>query len=120
MTALMSSSGNGIGAIVVPGRPFLTIGIHELAGLVVEHELRAEEVGAAELTAAGVGAVAGAAGPAKMPTAALDHLGVALRTLLRREPASSLTGPGRSAGQDAARGPAVAGCPGAAVRHPLR
>ena len=82
----MSSGATGIGGISVPGRPFCTTGADQLAILVVQHELRPEQVRAAELTAASVRAVAGAARSGEHRLAARDHRRIGRRTLMRRKP----------------------------------
>ena len=63
---------------------------HQLAGLVVEREFRAQQVGPAELAAACIDAVTGTARPGKEASASLDELRVTLRPLLRGEPPTAL------------------------------
>ena len=72
-------------AIAVPGRPFFTIGEHELAVPVPEHRRRAEQVDAAKLTPAGIRAVARAAHARVHGLAAIEHGGRGERALVRRE-----------------------------------
>ena len=65
----------------------------ELAVLVVEHQLRAQQVGPTELSAARVHAVAGAARADVDATAALEDRGVHRRPLMRRKPRRPLRKP---------------------------
>ena len=74
----------------------------QFALLIVEHELRSKQVRSAQLAAAQVDAVAGAAGDRIERLPALDERRIARRTLLRREdggtPAASLAAPAAGGG----------------------
>ena len=90
--ALMSSSGSGIGGIGgMPGR--VAAAVHDrndqLAVLIVQHELRSQQVDAAHVAAAQVGAVAEPAVDAVERGAALDDRGIGGRALRFREPLSA-------------------------------
>ena len=78
--ALTSSSGRpgkgGIGGMPGFCRPLWTTGRIELALLIVEHELRAEQVGAAHVAAPEIRAVADPAVHAKKSLAARDERGI--------------------------------------------
>ena len=71
--------------MAVPGRPFLMIGMTSSPLLVAEDELRPQQVDAAELSAARVGAVARAAEAGVLRLAALEHFGRRGRALMRRK-----------------------------------
>ena len=81
------------------GPPALDHGNDQLAVLIGQHELRAKKVRPAQLTSARVHAMASAAGNRIERPAALDHGGIARRSLLLREDSlaaalSSATGGG--------------------------
>ena len=68
-------------------------GHDQLAVLIVEHQLRAQQVGSADVAAAKVGAMAGAAVDLVEGLAARDRGGIGERALLRRERRTSAASP---------------------------
>ena len=81
-----------------PGAPVLDHREDELTVLIVQHELRSQEVRPTELATTRIDAVAGAARADIQAAPALDYRRVGGRALLRREPRVTVAGRRRSTG----------------------